>query len=83
MTIIALKAEPARPDRTRLLLDWLRQAGAALKVPRQGLDGLPESYLRDIGLRSTDVARDRLQEPTRLGLLDLGWQPSRSPTRRR
>ena len=83
MTTILLKVGPTRPDHIRPLRDWLRQARAALKVPRHGIEGLPESYLRDIGVRSTDLARDRLQEPTRLGLLDLGWQPPHPPVRRR
>jgi hypothetical protein len=48
-----------------------------LAVPTPFASYLPAFYLRDIGLRSDQIARSVNEGGMRLGLLDLGWQSPR------
>ena len=82
MSTIVLKSETCRPGRLRGLLDWLRQARAALSVPAQEMGSLSEHQLLDIGVDPHDGVSAIDQEVTRLGLLDLGWQQPRRARRR-
>lgn len=88
MSEIALTARAAYPSRLQAIRDWLRQAHVAARLEPAELRGLPDHLLRDIGVEG-GVARTadrglapRVDAPTRLGLLDLGWQPPRPPRRR-
>jgi hypothetical protein len=56
---------------------WIRWVRAVLAVPTPFASYLPAFYLRDIGLRSDQIARSVNEGGMRLGLLDLGWQSPR------
>ncbi|HHZ09303.1 MAG TPA: hypothetical protein GX405_11065 [Rhizobiales bacterium] len=92
MADILLSNEPS-PSRLGALRDWLRQARVAATLTRPAPQSLPDHLLRDIGVepaewnaatggRAGPLAAQGIDQPTRLGLLDLGWQPPRPPRRR-
>lgn len=92
MADIVLSTAPA-PSRLSAFRDWLRQARVAATLARQAPQLLPDHLLRDIGVepgewsaamggRGGPRAAPAIDQPTRLGLLDLGWQPPRPPRRR-
>jgi hypothetical protein len=88
MSQIALKDTAARssrlravPVRLRALLEWLRHAKVAVNLPYQSAEDLSDRLLRDIGGEPQDIARAIDRELGRLGLLDIGWQKPRRPSR--
>lgn len=92
MADIVLSTAPA-PSRLSALRDWLRQARVAATLVRPAAQPLPDHLLRDIGVEPGEWsaatgghagprAAPGIDQPTRLGLLDLGWQPPRPPRRR-
>jgi|GEM_PF-2815821 uncharacterized protein YjiS (DUF1127 family) len=82
MTTDILKATYAQPARLHQVFDWFRQMKAALNVPAQDAAELSEHYLRDTGIARKDIAKAVDAELGHLGLLDIGWQQPRRPTRR-
>lgn len=87
MTDFVLSPRVPRPSRLRTIRDWFRQARVAASLG--ATPPLPDRLLRDIGMEdgaavphSTHATLPAVDAPTRLGLLDLGWQPPR-PRRRR
>lgn len=92
MADIVFSPAPA-PSRLSAFRDWLRQARVAATLARQAPQRLPDHLLRDVGIERSEWgaaavgnpgsrAAPALDLPTRLGLLDLGWQPPRPPRRR-
>ncbi len=92
MADIVLSTAPTA-SRLSAFRDWLRQARVAATLARETPQFLPDDLLRDIGVERAEwraAAGDRtgrpaappIDQPTRLGLLDLGWQPPRPPRRR-
>lgn len=82
MSANVIKATYVPPIRVRPILDWFRHMKVALNVPAQDFACLTEHYRRDAGIPCKDVGRAVDAELGRLGLLDIGWQPPRRPTRR-
>ena len=82
MSITFFKAPAAQPNRLQPILDWLRQARAALAHPIQDIDRLSDRHLADIGAEKPDITRAVDREVGRLGLLDIGWQQPRWRGRR-
>lgn len=92
MADIVLSTAPTA-SRLSAFRDWLRQARVAATLVGPAPESLPEHLLRDIGVersewnaatggRTGPLAAQGIDQPTRLGLLDLGWQPPRPPRRR-
>ncbi len=87
MTDIVLCPPTPRTSRLAAIRDWLRHARVAASLG--AAPPLPDRLLRDIGIEdgaavadSTHATLPAVDVPTRLGLLDLGWQPPRRPRRR-
>jgi len=62
----------------RELRDWLRHASVAVRLP--SAHWTPDDVMHDLGIERPPVPS--VDVPTRLGLLDLGWQAPRRPRRR-
>jgi hypothetical protein len=82
MSHIALKSPAAGPIWLRSALEWLRHAKIAVNLPYENAEDLSDRQLRDIGGERKEVARAMDRELGRLGLLDIGWQSPRRPSRR-
>jgi uncharacterized protein YjiS (DUF1127 family) len=92
MAFIVLSTAPTQ-SRLGAFREWLRQARVAATLGGKAPQPLPDHLLRDIGVepgewgaatgrRAGPPAAPGIDQPTRLGLLDLGWQPPRPPRRR-
>ena len=77
MSHIALHPVHVRPNWLAAVVDWLRQARVAVKLPLPDVENLSDRQLRDIGVGRKDVTRAMDRETDRLGLLGLGWQQPR------
>jgi uncharacterized protein YjiS (DUF1127 family) len=73
--------KPVHRNALASLVRWLRHVQQKAHYEK-ALRTLPERQLQDIGIDPRQFVRSADTEVERLGLLDIGWQQPRRPTRR-
>jgi hypothetical protein len=77
MSDFVLKPPSSRSVALRFLVDWLKQAKVAARLPNRPAAS-PTPFLRDVGLTQDQIGRAVVRGSFEIGLLSLGWQ---SPNR--
>lgn len=82
MSDFALKPVIPRASALRAVLDWLKQARVAARLPAPALASWVEPLVSDVGLERDEIVHKVDRGSVEIGLLSLGWQPPRRPVRR-
>ncbi|MEQ1940063.1 hypothetical protein ABMA46_17600 [Mesorhizobium sp. CN5-321] len=82
MSDFALKPAAARAPALHIVLDWLKQARVAARLPVPAPASPPDPLACDVGLDREEIVRKVDRGSVEIGLLSLGWQPPRTSSRR-
>lgn len=82
MSDFVLKPPSSRSANLRFLIDWLKQAKVAARLPNHPAATPLTSFLSDVDLTEDQIGRAVDRGSLEIGLLGLGWQSPNRTVRR-